>query len=118
MTNLELLTMPLLLERSIADAESSVKYTHNDYKSHAETRLAELRARWEREAPARALRAELERLGFRRSEYNPGMWVRRHKVTGRWLKFTPEAALCEAGLPVGDPNADATSIRFSLLELK
>lgn len=118
--NIDLLTTPLLHQRAIADAERTLSVTHRDHRRGPQAELDALRARWDAEAPARALRAELERRGFRQSQHDHNglpawqVWVRKNKATGRWDRFTPERVLEAAGLPL---TADDTADRFAAMEL-
>src|ERR1700753_453153 len=93
-TNAELLAAPLLLASAVTRAEQTLQRAHPDYKTEPQAELAALRARYEAEAPARALRTRLERAGFKQSSYNHAgtpayqIWVRKNKVTGRWDRFS------------------------------
>lgn len=94
------LNASLLLPGAVKEAEKWLSVTSADSETRPdlERELNDLRSRWEAEAPLRALRAAVERAGFRRSDYDRGTWIRRNKKTGRWDKFTAEQALREAGL--------------------
>ena len=96
MTMAELLSVSLLLPAALERAKLNVTHTaQGEPRARAEAELADLRTRWEAEAPARAARELAGKLGFRRSDYEQGVWIRKNKRTGRWDKFTAEQVAAE-----------------------
>lgn len=98
-----LVEQPLLYRTAVDDVEKSLSLTSKSSPQYAEVEaeLATIKARWESESEARGLRAALTAKGFRRSDYDAKIWVRKNARTGRWDKFGTEAALRFAGLVDG-----------------
>lgn len=98
MTTLELLAVNLMTERALTQAEDTLHLTakNSPYYAEYEAAAKAARERWEAEAPARAYRARVTRAGFRRSDYEPGIWIRKDRL-GKWIKYTPDQVVEAVG---------------------
>jgi hypothetical protein len=94
--NAQDLNKKLLLPIGLKNAEKDLSLLSKDspHRAEYEQKLTELRARWESEAPIRALRAKASAAGYIQSKYEEGAWVKRDGG-GRRVKYSAEQVVAE-----------------------
>lgn len=80
-----------LLNKAYVEKErANLVHVAKSSREAAEREVIALEERFAAEAPLRAIRDLAAKHGFRRSDYDAAIWIRKNKITGRWDKFTVE----------------------------
>jgi hypothetical protein len=94
----DLINTKCLTEAGRMAPQNTLAVTAKDSPRRAEieAEIEAVKARWDAEAPVREARAKLASAGWRKSDYQDGVWVKRTK-TGT-IKRSLVEAIREAGL--------------------